>query len=117
MWIEVSGKNLLVNLDTGVRIELVEPVSVCPLYSLVINMIGLAYFADKENALEALDGLRRAVRPTVKLYLVGAVESPDPFKMLGLGSPFAKTEDAVVSEGDWLDRAKALGIAPEKPKP
>ena len=117
MWIEVSGKNLLINLDTGVRIELMEPVSVCPLCSLTINLVSLAYFADKKSALSALDDLRTVVNPSVTLYLVGSVEAPDFFGALGMRSPIAKVEDAVVSECDWLDRAKALGIAPEEPKP
>jgi hypothetical protein len=118
MWIEVSNKNLMVNLDTGVRIELMQPCGYCPLHSLTISGITLAYFKDKKNALAAFDDLRTVVKPSVMLYLVGSVEAPDPFKMLGMRSPFVTKDEAekvgLVGEQDWISKAKDLGVEPEK---
>ncbi len=112
----MSNENLMVNLDTGVRIEIREPSSIAPLYGVTINMCGLAYFGSQEDALEAFNALRDIVKPSAKIFLSSSCKMPDPFSILGLKSPFVR-ESSSVGGGDWLAKAKELGIAPEEQKP
>jgi hypothetical protein len=113
MWIEVESKNLMVNLDTGTRIEIFEPNASFP-YAIAINMLSLAYFKDWKDALAAFDSLRKLIRPEATVAFVGVCEAPDPFKMLRMHPKERAVEIGLAGGQDWISKAKDLGVEPEQ---